>query len=234
MSALCVMASGCVALDRASGLSAPAFTRALCEDCERVAHSDVSLLRYDYVDLSQLIARQDAPGDAKIARPKPRSTPPINLDVDALRSEIATTLWIWEQPVRWAVGLPPRPPAGATRDGWTVDHAVRVIAPRVQVLAALPEIGAYHDGRDQPMAWVDGLTGLTRLRDLHRRSRHHTGLLARNVALPGECPKCAAHALSRRDGTEAVTCGNCRGSWSYEEYSRYVMLVIAENTTTEA
>lgn len=234
MSALCLLATQCVAFDRRTGVAAETIgRRSLCPDCERVCHSDVALLRYDYVDLSQLIARREGHGDAKIARPKPRSQPPIDLDVDALRTEIAQALWTWEQPVRWAAGLPPRSTSPA-RDGWRVDNAVAVISPRVELLASLPEIGAYHDGRDAPMTWVDGLGGLTRLRELHRYARRHTGLIVANVGLPGECPKCAAHALYRRHGCDDVTCGNCRSAWEYAEYSRYVRLMIAQNPTADA
>lgn len=186
---------------------------------------DIRCLTFDYVDLSQLIARTEQPSDAKIARPKPKSQPPIDLDVDDLRTRITETVWIWQQALRWASGLPALDNAPA-RDGWRVSVAVAALLPRVQLWADLPPVGAFHDGRDEPLTWVDGFNGIERLRQLHRQARMRAGLTPKNISLPGECPQCGTHALYRRDGTDAVSCGNCRGSWTYDDYSRYVRLMI--------
>lgn len=227
MTRQCVYEGRCAQYDRRSGMPADSGLHPLCSECCRAVRIDLGLLTYDYVDLSQLIARRDQPPDARIARPKPKSQPPIDLDVDSLRADIAETLWIWQQAVSWARGLPAPDQDMAARAGWRVAFAVAALLPRVQLWADLPPIGAFHDGRDEPLTWMDGFAGIERLRMLHRRARRHAAIVPTNISLPGQCPQCSTHSLFRADGTDNVSCGNCRRMWPYDEYSLYVKLEIS-------
>jgi hypothetical protein len=221
---VCAYAEQCPDVDRHSGL-APATQRNLCSRCEREASRDVQLLPFDYVDLSQFLPRRPVRPDTKTARPVPQSTPPIDLHIERLRSDIAWALQVWELPVREAAELAPAIHE-AVREGHLVQKAVEIIAPRVDLLAGLPAVAGYARGLDAGPVEVTGLEGLDQLRALHRRARRMLGVGRLVMSLPGDCSECGAWALRRRDGTDTVYCAQCRCRWSYTEYTRYVGLMI--------
>jgi hypothetical protein len=221
MGSLCVLGAECEWYERGPS---PSHGFNLCDGCTTHCRADVSALVYDYVDLSQVIARRDGHSEAKISRPKPSSTPPIDLAVDTLRSDITGALLTAELVVRQALALSARPNLHV-RDGFNVQQAAGLVAAHVDALAglAVPPWAAAADNMD-----LTGADLLMRLRSLHSRARRTAGLADLTVALPGYCPKCQAQALSRRDGCDTVHCGSCRFAWPWAEYQRHVTLVVTQ------
>lgn len=224
MSGNCVLVEKCGGYDPRTGTANPS-RRPLCRDCEYESEREIRLLPYDYVDLSQLIVRRGGTTETKIARPKPSSIPPIDVEIEALRAGIAWQLNVWEPHVRWSAGLPLRP-SGPVRQGWRVQAATDVIAPRTQLLAALPDTWCYADGAEADPLFCTGAEAILRLRALHRRARAVAGLTRRIFTLPGDCPNCGGLALRRQDGADRVYCAVCRGQWPYEQYTRWVNVVV--------
>lgn len=220
MNSFCTFAEQCGSYDRVSHL--PGFTEGhnLCDQCWAHSSGDVYALLFDYLDLSQLIARRDGHSDAKIARPKPASTPPIDLNVDTLRSDMAVGLLGAEVGLRRALAVPVRVNLHV-REGFSVQQSVSFVGPRVDALAGMDEIPL----GDAP---TSGVEVLTYLRELHRRARRVAGLSDLTIALPGPCPKCAVNALSRRDGSDTVNCGSCRHAWPWADYQKHVTLQVTE------
>lgn len=216
MSVFCVLAENCSVFDRHHKIPGLAHGFELCDGCFDEAFQMLAELRYDYVDLSQLIPRSASPTDAKICRPKPSSVPPVDLNAFTLRSDLAYALLLWERHVRDAEGDPQRDTRG--REGFNVDVAVRHLSCRVNVLAGLGPVEDFHDGLDAEPYELDGAQGLLRLHALRRRARAFCGLAQRLVKLPGDCFACGAPALRREEGGERVWCGHCRAAWTHGQY----------------
>lgn len=216
MSAFCILGENCSVYDRRQKIPGVTYGYVLCDGCWDSAHQMLSGLPLDYLDLSQLIPRSASPTEAKIARPRPSSVPPLDLNAFTLRSDIAWTLLLWEGHVRWSENSPPRDVRA--REGFNVDVAVRHLSTRINVLAALPPIDDFHDGRDAEPYEMDGAQGLLRLHALHRRARAFCGLAKKLVKLPGECFACGVPALRREEGGDKVWCGHCRAAWAHDEY----------------
>lgn len=222
MSTFCALGESCERYDKAAKAPGLSYGYNLCDSCTDHCAADVAALVYDYVDLSQIIARRDGQTEVKIFRPKPASVPPIDLGVDTLRSAIMGELLTGELAVRSAVKLPARVNLHV-RDGFNVQQAATVVAKHVDTLAGLASVPAWVDNTES-----SGVQVLTGLRSLHRRSRGAVGLLDLTIALPGYCPKCRAQALSRRDGSDTVHCSACSFAWSWLQYQRHVTLVVTQ------
>lgn len=209
MSRLCVLGADC---DRYQSAPGDTWGFNLCDTCHSHFTNDVASLLYTYLDLCQHIARKDGHSEAKISRPKPASTPPIDLNVHTLRSDVEAALLDAERDLRFAADGPLRDPANV-REGFNVQTAVDYVRPRVDALAGLP-FGPGH---------------LLRLRSLRLKARTAMGLADLTISLPGFCPKCHVQGgLTRRDGTEAVVCGSCRHAMHWSDYQRLVTLVVTE------
>lgn len=204
----CILVENCAVYDRHSKLSG--FARQfLCEGCINRARSDLNLLRYDFVDLSQHLPPADSrSGDAHIFRPKPESSPPIDMRVLALRDDLVELLTGAEDALRSWVG--DRPRQDRVRDGYAVDQAVRYLSERVDDLASVPIV------RDPPGEPLSGSGVLPEFGAVHRRARRCVGLLEPVVGLPGLCPKCSVPALCRRD--DKIWCQRCRAAFTRTEY----------------
>jgi hypothetical protein len=200
-------------------------TRApLCDGCLDAAARDIRSMPRDYRDLAQRLA----PGARFLAeRPGGGGDPPapIDLRVDALMREIHHALTVWEPAVREFAGLSPER-VGRVRAGFAVLTAARIIAPRTHTLAALPPIACYAEGFGVAPVVRDGIAAVGQLRALHRRARLVLGLTRLVQHLPGECSKCGAAALRRNDGSDTVHCAHCGRSWTYDDYRRYVCLIL--------
>lgn len=203
----------------------------LCVDCLTVAHREIRSLVLDYRDLAQRLVPTAGVGMRISGTPDPVA--PMNLDIDALMSAIVWTLTVWEPPVREAARLPPMPD-GAVRGGFAVASAVRVIAPRVDVLAALPPTWGFADGWAAGPVERDGVAAVDSLRELHRRARHVLGLTRLVHRLPGACSGCGLSALRRDDGSDTVRCDGCGRRWTHDDYQRYVGLLLAESEMPRA
>ncbi len=200
--------------------------RPLCTPClDRAARSIRSLVD-DYRDLALDVGRQSSSSMQPIVSGSADLSTPIRLGVDALAREIHWTLTVWEPAVRESARLPPEKTSNV-RIGWAVATAVSVIAPRVDVLAALPLTCGYADGLDAGPVERDGVYAVGQLVGLHRRARAVLGVTRLVTRLPGECSGCNAMALQREDGSDHVDCGRCRRSWTWDDYRRYVLLTLA-------
>lgn len=205
----------------------------LCRMCMLRAERDIRALVLDYRDLEQILPRGTAP--AAGTRVGGTSTPavPVALHVDALQRDMVWTLGVWEPPVREAAGLSPEP-TGRVRGGWAVTRAVSVIAPRVDVLAGLAPTWGFGDGLDAGPVLRDGVQAVMSLRSLRARARSVLGLSALTHDLPGECSTCGLSALRRDDGSDTVWCAGCEARCTYDDYVRYVGLILADTRMPRA
>ncbi len=224
----CVAGEHCAAFDSATKEPADAFAAPLCDECLRVAAADVAALRFDYDDLGRELAPAEQGMSRRVACGDDDDTVPLALHIEALQRSIFWALTVWEPPVREAAGLT-RERTRGVRDRWAVDTAVTVIAPRVVVLARLGPTWGYAEGLDAGPVARDGVWALSNLRALHRRARAACGVNRWTFTLPGECSRCGAAALLRRDGSDTVWCGACDQRWTYDDYRRYVGLMLAES-----
>lgn len=200
---------------------------ALCPDCSDHAESLLLALPRDVHLLSAAIAERPSAQEGPGAPNKPHSTPPINLLIDALRSQIVYTASVWEEVVRDHAHLSPRR-TGAMRAGASIVSSVRILAPRVDLLVALPHLDGYFDGVESGLVRRDGMGGLRRLLDLHHLAMRAVGHTAVVIRLPGACPRCDDGTLRRDAGSDTVYCARCAGRWPYGDYQRWVQLVIDE------
>lgn len=204
----CVLGENCSVYDRHSKVAGVSLRNPLCEGCRNRADRDLNLLRYDYVDLSQLIAKKDGHSEAKIARPKPESSPPLDVGVLTLRSDIAASCFEAEIRLRAYSGDRPRPPENV-REGWGLDASIRYLRPRLEELALMPAIADL----------ISGVEYLLEFSTLHRRARKVCGLDPRTIGLPGDCPQCHTPTLRRHDDdAERVWCGRCNLHLSKDDY----------------
>ena len=221
MSSFCRLAEQCENYDRVSHLPGLSLGYNLCDPCLAHSTGDVSALIFDYLDLSQLIARRDGHSESKISRPKPASMPPIDLNIDTLRRQMAVALVDAEMMLRRACGIPVRINLHV-RDGFSVQQAVSFLAPRVDALAGVSAVPGWTDEGDPP----SGVQVLLSLRDLHRTAQRVVGVTDLTISLPGPCPRCHVSALSRRNGSGTVDCGSCRYAWPWDEYQKHVTLQV--------
>jgi len=200
--------------------------RPLCESCLTSSTRDIRSLALDFRDLSMNLARQGTAFRTSMVSESAELAVPMRLSVDELMREIAWQLQVWEPPVREAARLSPERTVGV-RMGWAVAEAVAVIAPRVDVLAALPPTWGLAEGIDAGPVEHDGVWAVGALVGLHRRARSMLGLTRLITRLPGECSACGATALQRESGSETVQCAVCWEAWTHDDYRRYVGLVAA-------
>ena len=221
----CILDSDCAVYDRHTEIPGIVRGSYICEGCRNRIRSDLNALRYDFIDLSQQFVPADSRQDANIFRPKPESSPPLDMLALGLRDDIVALLTAAEDAVRSYVG--DRPRQAATRDGYAVDAAIRYLEERCEHLAAVPAVRAADEllrGTDIP----------ARLRQLHRRVRRCVGLLEPVIALPGPCPRCGVAALRRRDdGSDRVWCQQCHTAMTRDQYHAACRMVFAAPVTDE-
>lgn len=221
----CVLGIQCSVFDPVEQLPGVAYAAPLCEGCRRRAESHLNLLRYDYVDLSQLVPRAERRAEVRIARPKPASSPPLNMGVFGLRARIAWVVLLAEQALREHVGELHAALPLPVREGYALDTAVRYLQPRVDQLAVLPATSAYWDVAGEQRVELDGAGVLAVFGVLHRSARKACGLDAAVITLPGDCPKCRASSLRRSaDEPGKVWCVHCRVTLTGAEYLQHVRL----------
>lgn len=198
----------------------------LCWHCHGAIEATILELPRDVYDLSQAIGRHNAPPERSGAHAKPGSKPPINLLIDALRSQIVYTASVWEEIVRDHDNLSPRR-SGAMREMSSIVGSVQILAPRVDLLAALPPSDGYFDGVEAGLVTRRGFDGLRRLVGLHDLVRRILGHGPAVVRLPGTC-RCGAATLRRESGSDTVWCDTCEGRWTYDDYTRFVRLMLGD------
>jgi len=211
----CILGENCSVFDRRSGIPGLSMTNPLCEGCRNRSRRELNLLRYDYVDLSQLIARQDSHSESKISRPKPESTPTIDIGVFTLRSVIAEVARSAEDHLRTHLGIVRL--SVKVREGYGLSDAVSFLHPRIDDLARMPaKVALWGSERAYGLDGA-GLLGL--FSELHHRARKVCGLDPRTIRLPGECPSCSVPALRRTDDKpDRVWCAACNLQITHSDY----------------
>lgn len=184
----------------------------------------IEALPLDYAELTSAIGSRPTPPDGPGAPNKPASTPPINLAIDTLRSRIVYTAAAWEEILRDHCRLSARR-EGTVRESWSIVQSVRVIAPRVDLLATLPHTDGYFDGAECGLVRRNGLEGLRSLLRLHTLTDDILGRGAITVRLPGLC-RCGAEQLRRDVGADTVYCAACAGRWPHAEYLAHVRMSV--------
>lgn len=203
----CILAENCTVFDRHANTSGLSRHNPLCEGCRNRSKRELNLLRYDYVDLSQLIAKQGGLSEAKISRPKPESSPTVDLSVLTLRSEMTDTAMWAEFRLRTHLGM--LHTSAPVREGYGLSQAVYFLEPRVDALARMPAADGHLSGAELLL-----LVGM-----LHRRARKVCGLDPRTIQLPGLCPSCSVPSLRRHDDDpERVWCAACNMQLAKEAY----------------
>lgn len=231
----CAFDTRCVVYDRQSKIPGLSHGWTLCEGCRTNGESTLNLLRYDYVDLSQLVPKADGRNDeANIFRPKPESSPPVNDQVFNLRADIAYFVRLVTILTRKAIGSPLPRPGIPVREGYALDADVHWLGKHVDDLARVPATVAHYDTDTVAPAVLDGLGMLLRLRAMHRRARVVCGLDARTVTMPGFCPTCNTTSLRREAGdTDKIWCLHCKLQLSSAEYGQVVRLQYPMPVTSE-
>lgn len=247
----CIAGARCCEYDRARQRAALLADPdcPLCPDCLRVAERDVRQLPYDYVDLEQLVPPSLGEwSDGQPKRGKGELPLPLRELVLVLQRHIWWVLTAWEPVVRELDHLSDEVRTGV-REGWAVQRAAQMIAPRVHKLARVgpTDMADYPDFNDQiarALVWdprlrrtIDhttpaGADGVLHLMRLHSQARAMTGLTKRVRRLPGSCHECLQddvlrqHEPSRAGDDPPVWCDDC-GAWRpYEDYERLMRLVV--------
>jgi ribosomal protein L37AE/L43A len=220
----CLLGENCSVFDRQNECPGISLHNPLCDGCRNRAEAELNLLRYDYVDLSQMVPKTGGHSEVKISRPKPESSPPLDMSVITLRSQLAWVAVQAELHLRVRLGnvlsvsLP-------VREGFGLDSSVRYLRARVDDLALLPA-AAGPVGEDGVA--LSGLDLIVMVGRLHRRVRQVIGVDPRTITVPGDCPQCSTPTLRRHDDdTERVWCCRCRLSMSKAEYHRAARMQFA-------
>ncbi len=194
-----------------------------CPSCLRAAALEIPDLYEQYVRVARrLVPAGGASVDEPTSRPKPSSRPPLNLAADALMRRITMVCGQWEDQLRDHLGLEQVP--GNVRSAFAVHRACALFAGRLLDLIAMPP-RVFYDCQTERLVRLDGIHAVINLRALRRRAIEFLGTEEAVIRLPGDCPGCGALALHRHDGGDVVWCEQCKRSWPYPEYERYVSLM---------
>ena len=224
----CVLGENCSVFDRHTRTSGISRNNPLCEGCRNRARRELDLLRFDYVDLSQLIAKPDGHSDAKISRPKPESSETIDLGVFTLRSQISELARAAEEAVRIRLGML-HSSSSKVREGFALSSAVHFLYPRVDELAQTPMVPTRFD---DDLGDLDGAQVLYLIGLLHRRARRVCGVDPRTVQVPGFCPSCSVPGLRRHDDDpERYWCAVCNVQIAQQDYYAAQRMQFAPVTT---
>jgi hypothetical protein len=236
---------------RATPLADPSVP--LCPDCLRVAERDVRALPGDYAALEQWLPKPLSQWSDGQPGKRDRGEHPLPLRefVLVLQRTIWQTATAWEPVVRELDRLSDEVTAGV-REGWAVQRACEVVAPRLSRLARVgpTDMADYPDPDNQLSGMVlwgperhgvrtatelcspTGAEGILHLRRLHWLARSVTGMSERVRKLPGFCPTCKEDDVLRQRHPRQhkhdppVWCDDC-GAWMpYDEYERLMKLII--------
>lgn len=198
----------------------------LCFWCLEGAERDVRALVLDYRDLEQLLPR----GASRPATGMPHTRHvdaalPIDEDVLDLQRLIWWVVTAWEEVVRDAAGLPPVADwAKRRRDGPAVVEAVRVLAPRLDVLCRVEQAEMWGYPCSAGTTTLAGWEGVLDLADLHRRARGALGLGRDDgeLIIGVACPRCEIRSKLHRT-VDGVHCQGCKVTLETAEYAGWVL-----------
>lgn len=221
------LGSHCLASPRAAEGGATGHPE-VCQTCTSEIREVITKLPGDYDLLTEAIGTRPQPDQGPPPANKPTSSPPINLHIDATRTRLVYTAALWEEITRDHNHLPPRP-TGTMREKQSLIQSVRILAPRIDMLATLPETDGYFDGPEYGMVRRNGMGGLRDLLRQHQQIQQTLGQTPITIQLPGICP-CGAAQLTRQTGSDTVECAACQTRWTYTEYTAEVLLMLGELT----
>jgi hypothetical protein len=203
----------------------------LCPTCTRIVCDAITELPRDYVDLTLALAHGTA-GLAELVSATPDPPAPLRVSVAALAAELVRVATTWAEPTadRLNIDWDSQRMDRATRPGWVLQRAARLLAGNMPVLLALRDIEIRmwaENGRYSQLEPTDGITGAMELLELHRAVRSTLGQTRLVHQLPAPCPVCDAMALARDDGDSFVHCQRCRLQWSETDYRRLTLVLAA-------
>ncbi len=214
----CVLGANCSVYDPMQRLAGVTRASPICEGCTNRCEKQLHLLKYDYLDLSQLIPANPAPSEAKIARPKPASRPPMDMNIYVLRGQIAYTLFTAADALAQFLG-DTGPGWRDMREGYAVTVNVSYLHYRVPDLARMPRTERAWDLQTDVVNALSGPEVMVLFSLLHRRARKACGLDAKLITVPGYCPKCNVPSLRRADDNPGkISCAGCRHAMSEQDY----------------
>lgn len=227
---------GCRAFDAASGTPALLEGRSLlCWWCIEPRERDVRALVLDYRDLEQLLP----PGLGRWSdgQPRAKSRPlPFAEHIFDLQLSIWWLLDAWDAAIRDAVRLPEKP--SRTRQGWSVQQSVAILAPRLDVLAGLDPVDMWdYPGSADRSSQIWGWQGVLDLAGLHQHARSVLGLSDDRPALllGVVCRNCDVKSRLTRDAeTGEVRCTACKDRYTAVEYADWVAFLAAQQGREEA
>ncbi|MEE2040227.1 hypothetical protein Q8791_23710 [Nocardiopsis sp. CT-R113] len=150
------------------------------------------------------IQRTAADDDVRVHTSRVNPSIPVREDLDALLTEIETTVAAYEDRVRQVLGMGPAPRVSWAHRAARVDQACTLLAAKVVVLTDLPmEWTAIHGTHDERGGLDAGLD----LLDLHRRADRAGGKQPAKYVVPVVCPSCHIPAgVTREAGKDGATC----------------------------
>jgi hypothetical protein len=190
------------------------------------AERDVRALPLDYRDLEQHLPRgTSARGDGMPHTRKVDADLPLVEDVFDLQREIWWLATAWEEVVREAAALPPVADwSKRRRDGVAVVEAVRVLAPRLDVLCRVEQAEMWGYPGTAGTTQLPGWQGVLDLAALHGKARYALGLTRDEgeLILGVACPRCEIRSKLRRT-VDGVHCGGCKTRLEAGEYAGWVL-----------
>jgi hypothetical protein len=236
MSTFCIMDKRCVVYDKDLGTPGISYAHPACQGCSDDLRTLLNQLRYDAIDLGQLVPKPVTGGKGeRIFRPAPESTPPINVLAYDLRAAIGYTVGLAAVVLRHAEGLPQPPIRKPLGYGYALDRDVKLLGVHVDELMRLPATQHYWDPAETVLSELDGVGVVLLLRRLHRVARRVCGLDPRTITVPGDCPHCEATATLRRTDFEpqVIWCVRCKRRLDLEGYRKLMMMAGRERHLSE-
>ncbi|MFE7462308.1 hypothetical protein ACWFMI_25030 [Nocardiopsis terrae] len=206
--------------DPTTGEKYPPRTEHLfCPDCQAHIADRVRDLPTVYAELREQYGIQPVIGsdDVRVDTSRVNPSIPVREDLDALLTEIETTVAGYEDRVRQHLSMGPAPVVSWAHRADRVEQACALLAAHVQVLTNLPmEWMAIHGSHDERGGLDAGLDML----DLHRRADRAGGKQPAKYLVPVVCPHCHIPAgVTREAGVDGATCvcGYVIGEDEYRE-----------------
>lgn len=190
-----------------------------CDTCAAHVADRIRDLPVVYEELRAQYGIQPVLGadDAQVHTSRVNPSIPVREDLDALLTEIETTVAAYEDRVRQHLSMGPAPRTSWKHRGHRVREACALLAAHVRVLTDMPmEWMAIHGSHDERGGLDAGLD----LLDLHRRADRAGGKQPAKYLVPVICPHCHIPAgVTREAGKDGATCvcGYTMGEDQYRE-----------------
>lgn len=184
----------------------PRTPHLFCDPCAEYIANAIRDLPTVYRELREQYGIQPVIGsdDAQVHVSRVNPSIPVREDLDALLTEIETTVAGYEDRVRQHLSMGPAPRVSWAHRADRVREACTLLAAHVRVLTDLPmEWMAIHGSHDERGGLDAGLDML----DLHRRSDRAGGKQPAKYLVPVVCPHCHIPAgVTREAGKDGAVC----------------------------